>query len=108
MKKYGIGFFIVAILFLSTVNVSINEVSAEGFNKDVKLTVEQIDEMAKLQQKALEQKVEIIHKYVEFGVFTEAKGEKIIRHIEEHYKELADNDFIPNWDKHKRHGKHSD
>lgn len=108
MKKYGIGFLIVAILFLGSAGLSVNEVNAEGFNKDVKLSVEQIDEMAKLQQKALEQKVEIINKYVEYGVFTEEKGEKIIDHLEKHYEELADNNFIPNWDKYKKHGKHRD
>ncbi|MDQ0253491.1 ribosomal protein S20 [Evansella vedderi] len=108
MKKYIFAGMAAVVLMISTMGICTPEAGAEGFNKDVELTIEQKDEMAKLQQKALEQKVEIIHKYVEYGVITEEKGEKIISRLEKHHKELADNGFIPKWDKHKRHGNHHD
>lgn len=43
---------------------------------DVKLTTEQQEEMKSLQQDALNQKKEIINKYVEYGVFSKKKVKK--------------------------------
>uniref|UniRef100_UPI00240A8536 YckD family protein n=1 Tax=Piscibacillus halophilus TaxID=571933 RepID=UPI00240A8536 len=82
-------------------------VSAEpAVNEDVELTEEQKSEMAAMQKEVLEKEKEIIQKYVEYGVFSLEKGEKIIGHLDKHYEKLEENGFIPKWDKkHKRsHG----
>lgn len=71
---------------------------------DVKLTTEQQEEMKSLQQDALNQKKEIINKYVEYGVFSKEKGQKVITHLEERYKKLEQNEFVPNFhDDYKKH-----
>lgn len=75
-------------------------------NSDIELSVEQKTEMSELQTEMLELKSEIVDKYVEFGVFTEEKGEKIISHYKERYEDLENNEFIPKWDK--KHHKHCD
>lgn len=71
---------------------------------DVKLTTEQQEEMKSLQQNALNQKKEIINKYVEYGVYSKEKGQKIIIHLEERYKKLEQSGFVPVW--HNEHRKH--
>ena len=72
------------------------EASAE-MPADVTLTAEQQEEMKILQQDALNQKKEIINKYVEYGVFSKEKGQKIITHLEERYKKIEQNGFAPIW-----------
>ncbi|ADU31117.1 YckD family protein [Evansella cellulosilytica] len=99
-RKLVVG--VLSAIMLFSVGFS-SEVGAHGMNEDVELTAEQMDEMATLQEKALEKKVEIINKYVEFGVFTEEKGKKMISFVEKKYNELKENNFIPKWDKHKKH-----
>lgn len=84
------------------VGIGAVSVTAEQ-HQDVELTNEQQNEMAKLQQQALEQQVKIVEKYVEYGVYSEEKGGKIISHLEEHYEKLKENDFVPQWDR--KHGK---
>ncbi|MBU9722853.1 MULTISPECIES: YckD family protein [Bacillaceae] len=106
MSKWLISMMAAGFLMVSVLGLPM-DASAEmdGVN-DVELSAEQKDEMAKLQQKALEQKVEIINKYVEYGVFTEEKGKKIISFMEKHHEKLAEDGFIPKWDKKKRHNCH--
>ncbi|QUG42941.1 YckD family protein [Psychrobacillus sp. INOP01] len=71
---------------------------------DVKLTTEQQEEIKSLQQDALKQKKEIINKYVEYGVFSKEKGQKIITHLEERYIKLEQNGFVPIFhDDYKKH-----
>lgn len=75
--------------------------------KNVKLTKEQQEELAGLSQEILMKKKELVSKYVEFGVLSEEKGEKVIKKMEEHYQKLESNGFIPQWKKSKKH-KHRD
>ncbi len=61
--------------------------------------------MRGLQMKVFDQKKEIIDKYVEYGVFTEEKTQKIKSHMDECFHKLEENRFIPNWDNmHIKHG----
>lgn len=71
--------------------------------KEVKLTEEQKNELAKLYGEAFEKKKEIISKYVEYGVFSQEKGDKLMEHIESHYKKLEENNYIPKYGHHKHH-----
>jgi len=91
------------LLSIGTIGTITSEAGAES-PADVKLTQEQQTEMSILQKDALNQKIAIINKYIEYGVFTEEKGQKIISHLEERYNKLEQNGFIPKWDKaHKNH-----
>ncbi|MCM3759256.1 YckD family protein [Alkalihalobacillus oceani] len=82
--------------------LSSNVFAADGENK-VELTKQQQEEIAEIQQEILEKKKEVIAKYVEFGVFSEEKGNHIIKKMEEHYSKLEKNGFIPRWEKRKHH-----
>ncbi|NEY72165.1 DUF2680 domain-containing protein [Bacillus mesophilus] len=87
---------------------SINPVLAETqtVTKDqpkVELTDEQKEELKELYEEMLESKKEIIKKYIEFGVLTEEKGSKILEKMESRLKELEENNYVPNWDKHHHH-----
>lgn len=95
MKKRYVR--LLMLLFLSFAVFIPTQVLAndEGVNFDVELTKEQKDELAFLHKSLMDQKIGIINKYVEFGVFTEGKGKKLIEHMEKHYKELEKNEFIP-------------
>ena len=88
--------FSVMIAILMTVAIMgfSSEAKAE-MPADVKLTAVQLEEMKSLQQDALKQKKEIINKYVEYGVFSKEKGQKIITHLEERYLKLEQNGFVP-------------
>jgi hypothetical protein len=104
MKKLGI----IATLMLLSIGLVFTSASAQmnpetEETKEVKLTEEQKDELAKLYGEAFEKKKEIISKYVEYGIFTEEKGDKLIEHIESHYKKLEENDYIPKYGHHKHH-----
>ena len=81
MSKFWLGLMATIVLFVGAIGFIPAEIGAEGFS-NVKLTEEQKKEMSSLQKRAFEQKKEIINKYVEYGVFTEEKGQKIISHLE--------------------------
>ncbi|MFZ5967235.1 MAG: YckD family protein [Bacillota bacterium] len=87
---------------------SMQPVDALTFDTDkenVQLTEAQKKEIAKLEKDILEKKKEVISKYVQYGVMTEEKGEKVISRLEERYKKLEQNEFVPKWHKCKK--KHS-
>jgi hypothetical protein len=62
--------------------------------QEVKLTEAQKTELAKLHKDILEKKKEMVHKYVEFGVIPEDKGQMMIKHFEKHYEMLEQNGFV--------------
>lgn len=107
MKRFLIGCLATLIISGGFIGMS-PQIHAEGINTNITLTKQQKEEMAILQKNALNQKIGIINKYVEYGVFTEEKGEKIITHMEEYYEKLEDNGFIPKWDKKKCKHKHNE
>jgi len=69
----------------------------------VQLTEEQKSEMAKLHMEVLEKKREVVAKYVEFGVFSPEKADKINAMFDKHYQKLEENNFIPKWDGKRKH-----
>jgi hypothetical protein len=69
----------------------------------VELTDDQKEELKELHEKMLENKREILKKYIEFGVLTEEKGTKILEKMESRFKELEENGYVPVWDKHHHH-----
>lgn len=101
MKKLIVGFLALFMLSIGTLEVP---ASAESIS-DVELTEEQQLEMSVLQRDAIEKKKEILNKYVEFGVFTEEKAQKIESHFEEMYSKLEQNGFIPEHEWFRHHKK---
>lgn len=103
MKKNTWISFTVAVLIAFGANGWVpTNTKAEGTT--VTLTDVQQKEIAALQKEVLQQRKAIINKYVEYGVFTAEKGNRIIAHLEERYSKLEQNGFVPTWDK--DHGKH--
>lgn len=107
MRKVIFSFMIISILAMGLSNI---QIGAEGMENDdineVVLSKRQKKELSKLYKGIFEQKKEVINKYVEYGIFSEEKGEKIISKMDMHYEKLKENDFIPKWDRH--HGKNKE
>ena len=103
MRKYTVSLLVGLMFFLGTTTYSQAFGGSDWINKDVQLTEEQKQEMAKMQMDALEHKKQIINKYVEYGVISEKKADKIVTKFEKHYAKMEENGFIPKWDKHDKH-----
>ncbi|MFZ3590058.1 DUF2680 domain-containing protein [Bacillus sp. DJP31] len=69
----------------------------------VELTEKQKKEIKKLHKEMFETKKELIEKYIEYGVLSKEKGEMILKKMEDHFKEMEKNGYIPNWEGHHRH-----
>lgn len=103
MSKRWFSVMIAILMTVGLMGLSSLEAKAD-MPTDVKLTTEQQEEMKSLQQDALNQKKEVINKYVEYGVFSKEKGQKIITHLEERYIKLEQNGFVPIYhDDYKKH-----
>lgn len=108
MQKNWLKLTIVIVIAFFGVSIFSTNSNTESMNEDVKLTEEQKEEMAYLHQSVLNQKIGIVKKYVEYGVLTEEKGQKIIAKLEKRYEKLEKNGFIPKWDhKDKKDIKHN-
>ncbi len=105
MKKMVISWTVVMLLSMGAVQNTFAHMEDEGINQ-VELTEEQKQEISELVNDIMEKKKELINKYVEFGVISEEKGERIISKFDQHYNKLEENGFVPNWDKHKEKYKH--
>jgi DNA-binding PadR family transcriptional regulator len=94
---------IATIIFtLGLVFSSVSAQTGQGDEiKNVTLTEEQKKELAKLHNEVLEKKKEIVSKYIEYGVFPEEKGKKIMEKMDNRFKMLEENNYIPKWDRHK-------
>ena len=99
LHKVLISLATITLLTLSILVAPMAQAETDGVNTTVELTKEQKDELASLHKNVLDQHIGIINKYVELGVFTEEKGNKMISFMEKHYAELEKNDYIPKCDK---------
>lgn len=73
--------------------------------KDIKLTEEQQGELEVLYNDLFEKHKKIINKYVEFGVISQEKGERIIAHMEERQAKMKENGYVPHLGHHSKHKK---
>lgn len=96
MKKIWLSLITVGLLAVGVFGVA----SAEPESQEkVELTDEQKEEMASLQKEVLEKEKQVIQKYVEYGVISKDKGDKVISHLEKHFEKLEANGYVPMWDK---------
>ncbi|WP_051348621.1 DUF2680 domain-containing protein [Peribacillus kribbensis] len=68
------------------------------------LSQAQKDELAGIQKSILQQKKQLIKKYVEYGIISKEKGDRILARFEEHSKWLEKNGYAPHFF-HERHGR---
>jgi predicted TIM-barrel fold metal-dependent hydrolase len=61
--------------------------------KQIQLTEKQKAELSEIYQDLLEERKELIQKYVEFGAIPKEKGDQMIQKFEEHYKMIEQNGF---------------
>ena len=61
--------------------------------KQVQLTEDQKAELANIYKDILDEKKELIQKYMEFGVISKEKGDQVIKRLEEHFKMMEQNGF---------------
>jgi hypothetical protein len=103
VKKISI-YTVLACLMIGFILTPIQaEGAPEQSKPKVELTEKQKEELCELHEDMLETKKKIIKKYIEYGVFTEEKGNKIIEKMETRFKELKENGYVPNWDQHHHH-----
>ena len=62
--------------------------------KQIQLTDSQKAELSEIYQDIMEEKKELIQKYVEFGVLSKEKGDQMIQRFEKHYKMAEKNGFM--------------
>lgn len=79
-----------------------NNETIENDKQPPKLTKAQIKEIEKLASESLKNRKQIIDKYVEYGVITKDRGNKIKESMDKHFKRMKEHDFIPYFHKHKR------
>jgi len=93
------GFMAACLLSMSIFGATVSFAEVEKpedtkMTEEVKLTDAQKAELAKLHKGILEQKKQLIQKYVEFGVIPKEKGDKMVERFDEHYKMLEKNGFV--------------
>ena len=71
--------------------------------KQIQLTESQKAELSEIYQDLLEEKKELIQKYVEFGVLPKEKGDQMIQKFEDHYKMAEKNGFMMPHFSHDKH-----
>ncbi|MCT8138233.1 DUF2680 domain-containing protein [Anaerobacillus sp. CMMVII] len=107
MKRLSVSFFIGFLLCMSIVTTTHAHMDCEGIN-EVELTEAQKQELETLMKKIFSDKQEVINKYVEYGVFNEETGQKMVEKFDKRFEILKENGFIPKWDKYcKEKGKRS-
>ena len=67
----------------------------------MRLNKTQKQELGTFHKEIQEKRKEVISKYVEYGVISKEKGDKIISRLEKRYERLEGNGFIPLWVKSK-------
>ncbi|MFC4403920.1 DUF2680 domain-containing protein [Gracilibacillus xinjiangensis] len=102
MKKW-----IALAIFAIIITVGFGSPFSAETEENGKLTDEQKQEMAIMHNEVWKQKVAIIEKYVEFGIYTEEKAKKMIDHLKAKYTKLEENDYIPKWDRENPHHMHN-
>jgi len=98
MRKFGLAFVCVLGLVLALGALPVNArrtlpvITANGA---VQLTEAQQKELATLHQDILEKRKEVVSKYVEYGVISQEKADKLISRLDKRYEMLEKNEFIP-------------
>ncbi len=104
MRKLGLALVCVLclVLALGALPVNAKTLPVNSANEKVQLNEAQKKELATLHKDILEKQKEVVSKYVEYGVISKEKGDKIISRLDERYEKLVKNEFIPRWSKCKK------
>ncbi len=105
MKKFVVTLSILVFVSLGFANVSLAENDSNQQTQKVELTDKQKKELGKLHKEIYEKKVNLINKYVEYGVLTKEQAERMQQKMEEHYELLKENGFVMKDYHHKHHSK---
>lgn len=99
MKKLYFSCIVAFCLCLSLGSVTHAHMDCDGINSDVELSDAQKQELQGITEVIFANKKEMINLYVEFGVLTEEKGEKMLKKMEKHHLKLKENGYVPKWEK---------
>ncbi|WP_180955132.1 YckD family protein [Peribacillus deserti] len=107
MKKVKHILIMAVLVLLGTGGLTTVNAETEIVNTDeVKLTQQQKEELSVIHKNILTEKKRLISKYIEFGVLTEEKGQRIINRMDEHYSMLEKEGFMPRHMSEKNNWKH--
>lgn len=85
--------------FGSAVTVHAQGPPANPSKTAIQLTGKQKKELAALHKEILQKKKVLISKYIEYGLISEKKGQRLIAHIDRHYERMEKEGFVPKWHK---------
>lgn len=96
MKKQFLTCLTTVALFLGLfiIPAHAEQIKPVEQEKQIQLTESQKAELSEIYQDLLEEKKELIQKYVEFGVLSKEKGDRMIQKFEGHYKMAEKNGFM--------------
>ncbi|RXJ04142.1 DUF2680 domain-containing protein [Anaerobacillus alkaliphilus] len=98
MRKLLLSLTVIALVCLGSVTSASAHMDCEEIN-EVNLTDAKKSELEALTKTMFDQKKLLISKYVEFGVVSEETGEKMVKKLDKRYQKLAEEGFIPKWNK---------
>ncbi|OEH85065.1 hypothetical protein BHU72_05495 [Desulfuribacillus stibiiarsenatis] len=75
------------------------EVNAEQPEKTVQFTDQQKKELASIHKDIIAKKKLLMSKYVEYGVLSKEKADKINSRMDKYYEKMEKSGFAPKWDK---------
>lgn len=71
-----------------------NEIIEKG-NQEFQLTKEQLEEIEKLASESYKIRKQMIDKYVEYGVISKERGDKIKESMDKHFERMKEHNFTP-------------
>ncbi len=105
MKKHIVTSLTTVALLLGIFNMPAHAEQNKPAEQEqkIQLTESQKAELSEIYQDLLEEKKELIQKYVEFGVLPKEKGDQMIQKFEDHYKMAEKNGFMMPHFSHDKH-----
>ncbi|HET7580665.1 MAG TPA: YckD family protein [Bacillales bacterium] len=102
MQNFWVRLSLALLLSFSigtTVTVHAQSPSENPSKTTIQLTGKQKRELAALHKEILQKKKALISKYIEYGLISEKRGQRLIAHIDRHYARMEKEGFVPKWHK---------
>lgn len=61
----------------------------------IRLSENEVKELEKINEDILEKREELIEKYVEFGILSEDRAERMKAHLDDHFRQMKERQFLP-------------